>query len=90
MDKTDKIIEYLKQWKQNPLHWSNNKRRIAGLPVLRGKSNIKDRFLVPQLILTQLVMEALDEEVNKYIENSYKNLVDVNNITIGDKHEYKY
>jgi len=90
MDKVNKIIEYLIQWKQNPLHWSNNKRRIAGLPVLRGKTNLKDRTLPSKLILNQLIIEALDEEVCKYIKNFYKNFTNINNIKIGDKYEYKY
>lgn len=28
-----------KQFYENPIHWSNNKIRIRGLPVLRGRVN---------------------------------------------------
>lgn len=81
MNKIDEIIEYLKQWRANPLHWTNNKRRINGLKPLRGKSN-KNKFN-PPLELVLLIEAAIEEENQKYIKKIIDNLPNIEDIKCG-------
>lgn len=53
----------------NPIHWDNNKRRNAGLPVLRGNLN-KYRSKV---FRSSVVSSELFKETEKAINKSFSN-----------------
>lgn len=51
----------------NPIHWNNNKRRNAGLPVLRGNLN-KYRSKV---FRSSVVSSELFKEIEREIDNTF-------------------
>ena len=53
----------------NPMHWDNNKRRNAGLPVLRGDLN-KYRLKV---FLSPVISFELFEETEMIIDKAFSN-----------------
>ena len=60
----------------NPMHWDNNKRRNAGLPVLRGNLNkYKLKVFLSPVISSEVFDEtemAIDKAVSNYVfSNSY-------------------
>ena len=53
----------------NPMHWDNNKRRNAGLPVLRGNLN-KYRSKV---FRSSVISSELFEETERVIDKTFSN-----------------
>ena len=75
----------------NPLHWSNNKRRRHHLPVLRGSIN-KNRskqypLFHPTTRICCLIEDVIDEVLTDNMKNNkfFRQFVDVKNIGVGDK-----
>ena len=75
----------------NPLHWSNNKRRRHHLPVLRGNIN-KHRskrypLFHPTTRICCLIEDVIDEVLTDNMKNNkfFRQFVDVKNIGVGDK-----
>ena len=83
-----------KEFYENPLHWSNNKRRMRGLPVLRGMNNKYRSKKFHSFKPTPRVFFLMEDIVEEMICNSWKDnnffdkFVDFKDIDIGDKNEY--
>lgn len=85
--------EYL-QKKENfynePLHWSNNKRRRNGLPVLRGSANHKDRCRFPSFHPTAFLFGIVENMIEDKLTNKLSNdqffnqFVDYRDLDLGD------
>ena len=75
----------------NPLHWSNNKRRRHHLPVLRGNINKYRSKRYPSFHPTTriccLIEDVIDEVLTDNMKNNnfFRQFVDVKNIGVGDK-----
>lgn len=80
-----------KEFYENPIHWSNNKRRMHGLPVLRGMANKYRSKKFHSFKPTPRVFFLMEDIVEEMICNSWKDdeffdkFVDIKNIDIGDK-----
>lgn len=93
VDDIEEIIEKDKElFCSNPLHWTNNKRKMYGLPVLRGKSNKSRKTTYsPRRIMKQLfdtIYDAIGKEISQ--SYSYENFVDVKDIEPLDQNYYQY
>lgn len=82
-DKIAGICEEMKQaeirWKSDPLHWTNNKRRLHGLCALRGVANKKNRFELPEHIkreYNQRLFEITSEAMNAFLKESMNHMFD--------------
>lgn len=80
-----------REFYENPIHWSNNKRRMHGLPVLRGINNKYRSKKFHSFKPTPRVFFLMEDIVEEMICNSWKDdeffdkFVDIKNIDIGDK-----
>lgn len=80
-----------KEFYENPLHWSNNKRRMHGLPVLRGRVNKyrskKFHSFRPTPRAFFLIEDIIEEMLceNWKDDKFFDKFVDVKNIDVGDK-----
>lgn len=80
-----------KDFYDNPLHWSNNKRRRHHLPALRGSIN-KNRSkrypsFHPTAHLCCIVEDVMDDILTDNFKNNefFNQFVDVKDLNIGDK-----
>ena len=75
----------------NPLHWSNNKRRRHHLPVLRGSINKNRSKRYPSFHPTARICCLIKDVIGEVLTDNMKNneflgqFVDVKNIGVGDK-----
>ena len=75
----------------NPLHWSNNKRRRHHLPVLRGNINKNRSKRYPSFHPTARICCLIEDVVDDILTDNFKNnkffnqFVDVKDLNIGDK-----
>ena len=75
----------------NPLHWSNNKRRRHHLPVLRGSINKNRSKRYPSFHPTARIFYLIEDVMDDILTDSFKNneffnqFVDVKDLNIGDK-----
>lgn len=80
-----------KEFYENPLHWSNNKRRIRGLPVLRGRVNKYRSKKFPSFKPTPRVFFLIEDIIEETLCENWENdkffnkFVDIKNIDVGDK-----
>lgn len=68
--------EYLQKKEKfynNPLHWTNNKRRRNGLHVLRDSANKKDRHYFPSFHPTVFLFGILEEILEDRLINEISN-----------------
>lgn len=49
----------------NPMHWDNNKRRSAGLPVLRGNLNKYRSKVFRSSVSSSELFKEIEREINK-------------------------
>lgn len=94
----EELEEYRRKKKafyDNPIHWSNNKRRRHGLSVLRGDINKYRSKIYPAFhpsvkffgLLDDIITETL---VDKFKNNEYFNsFVEVKNLAVGDANVFK-
>ena len=83
-----------KEFYDDPLHWTNNKRRRHGLNTLRGKTNKYRSKKYPSFkptptvffLLEDIIEESLCETLLK--DNFFEKFVDFNNIDIGDRNTF--
>lgn len=74
----------------NPLHWSNNKRRRNGLPAFRGSTNKKDRCHFPSFHPTAFLYGILEDILEDKITDKFSNdqffnkFVDYRDLKLGD------
>ena len=75
----------------NPLHWSNNKRRRHHLPVLRGNINKYRSKRYPSFYPTAHLCCIVEDVMDDILTDNFKNneffnqFVDVKDLNIGDK-----
>lgn len=80
-----------KEFYENPLHWSNNKRKMHGLSVLRGRINKCRSKKFPSFRPTPkvffLIEDIIEETLCKNWEDDkfFNNFVDIKNFDVGDK-----
>lgn len=80
-----------KEFYTNPLHWSNNKRRMHGLPVLRGKVNKCRSKTFPSFRPTPRVFFLIEDIIEETLCENWKDdkffdkFVDIKHIDVGDK-----
>ena len=80
-----------KEFYENPLHWSNNKRRMHGLPVLRGRVNKCRSKKFPSFRPTPRVFFLIEDIIEESFCKDWKDdkffnkFVDIKNIDISDK-----
>ena len=80
-----------KEFYENPLHWSNNKRKVRGLPVLRGRINKCRNKKFPSFKSTPraffLIEDTIEETLRENWENDkfFNKFVDIKNIDVGNK-----
>lgn len=75
----NELIDFIKQWQSNPLHWTNNKRRIHGYAPLRKSLNSKRRFYPDKFILFLLIQDTIDKEMPDLINRQIEQLADIKN-----------
>lgn len=74
----------------NPLHWSNNKRRRHGLPVLRGRINKYRSKRYPSFHPTARLMCIIEDTIDEVLTDGFKNnkffekFVDIKDMVLGD------
>lgn len=80
-----------KQFYENPIHWSNNKRKIRGLPVLRGRINKCRSKKFPSFKPTSRAFFLIEDIIEETLCKNWKNdkffnkFADIKNIDVGDK-----
>lgn len=80
----------------NPLHWSNNKRRRNGLPVLRGSANQKDRCHFPSFhptaFLYGIIEDVIEDKITSEISNKqfFNRFVECKDLNVGDRNVMRY
>ena len=80
--------EIYKAWYANPRHWTNNRRRMHGLAVLRKTSNNKNRFEPPRSMLVPYTnkIETLISKIQQAsILDFIDQMADIKDIQIGQK-----
>jgi len=82
---TNKIEEWYIIWSNDPLHWTNNKRRIHGLPTLRKPLNNKKRFILPKETLFSLVEEEIEERMSQAAHELLNSFALIEDIEIGEE-----
>lgn len=98
MDKESKFVSVMKQeveqikqqrnkFYNDPIHWSNNKRRRNGLSVLRGDVN-RYRSKIFKFYITIDMFNAFENLVDCHIEDNIRKLfdsfVDIEKIYFGE------
>ena len=80
-----------KDFYDNPLHWSNNKRRRHHLPALRGNINKNRSKRYPSFHPTAHLCYIVEDVIDDILTDNFKNneffnqFVDVKDLNIGDK-----
>lgn len=93
-NKIAEIRDEMKQaeirWKSDPLHWTNNKRRLHGLCALRGVANKKNRFELPPLVritynqeLFKITSEYLATNMDKIVQAHVDQMVSIKEVPYG-------
>lgn len=86
MGYTDDIIT---EFRSDPAHWDNNKRRLHGLPLLRKRSNYKGRKNIVPAVIFASVEEAIFSLIPAVTDEVFSSLADVRDIQIGVRNIYE-
>lgn len=86
MGYTDAIIT---EFRSDPTHWGNNKRRLHGLPLLRKRSNYKGRKNIVPSVIFASVEEAISSLIPAVTDEIFSSLADVRDIQIGERNIYE-
>lgn len=84
------------EFESNPIHWTNNKRKMKGLPVLRGKANkhrvTKFRSFKPTPRVFFTIEDVIDEMISDNLATSeyFNKFVDVRDMWLGNKNTPLY
>lgn len=83
-----------KAFYDNPIHWSNNKRRRHGLRPLRGKTNKNRSKTFHRFLPTAALVCRIEDSLNEIIENKFKDneffnqFVTEKNLNLEDSQEF--
>lgn len=86
----EEYLQKKEKFYNNPLHWSNNKRRRNGFPTLRGSANQKDRCYFPSfhptVFLCGILEDIIENKITSEISNSqfFNRFVDYRDLNVGD------
>lgn len=78
----------------NPIHWSNNKRRRYGLPVLRGRTNKCRAKRYPSFRPTARLFCTLEDVIEEALTDKLKSneffnkFVDYKDMNLGDAKDF--
>ena len=78
-----KILDFCSEYKVDPAHWTNNRRRMHGLPVLRKSANNKHRFFPPKHELFHIIESVLYEVCAEEIQKQFEELASIGDIELG-------
>lgn len=79
----EELQQLLNEFNSNPAHWSNNKRKMHGIPLLRKESNRPERKKPSPLFLFtlhQLVDTIITEDIVYMSQNFFSNFSDANKL----------
>ncbi len=80
------------EFEANPLHWSNNKRRRNGLPVLRGSVNrsraTKFHSFKPTPRAFFYIEDLMDEILPQKLDGFFNQFVEIKDMSLGDSNIY--
>lgn len=71
------IKQFIEDWKKDPSHWTNGKRHIHGLPVLRKQANDKERFYPPLVFLFSMIEDLVNDIVPAHMNELYKTFANI-------------
>ena len=80
----------------NPLHWSNNKRRMYGLPVLRGQINKYRNKHYPSFRPTIHLFCTIEDVINETIGSKlcsnefFGEFIEFKNMNVGEQNKYYF
>lgn len=77
------------EFRNDPKHWDNNKRRLHGLPLLRKRSNYKGRKNIASAVIFASVEEVLSSLIPAVTDEIFSSLADVRDIQIGERNIYE-
>lgn len=76
------LSKAIQSFKDDPSHWTNNKRRMHGLPLLRKSANRKSRFS-PSRNEYMEVMRVLDAIAPELVRSTIAMMVDISDFPFG-------
>ena len=79
-----KFLQLIKDWEADPAHWTNGKRHMHGLPVLRGAANRKDRFFPSLSVVAPMIEEILNDILPKKTEELFNTFAECKSFIIND------
>ena len=77
------------EFRSDPAHWDNNKRRLHGLPLLRKRSNYKGRKNIVPAVFFACAEEAIFSLIPAVTDEIFSSLADVRDIQIGKRNIYE-
>lgn len=77
--------EKKRKFYSNPLNWTNNKRRMKGLPPLRGKKYKNRRTKYPAYRPTPKIFFLIEEAIDDILCDNFKNNTDYFNNFVSIK-----
>lgn len=81
--------DIITEFRSDPAHWDNNKRRLHGLPLLRKRSNYKGRKNIVPAVIIASVEEAIFSLIPAVTNEIFSSLADVRDIQIGERNIYE-
>lgn len=77
------------EFRSDPAHWDNNKRRLHGLPLLRKRSNYKGRKNIVPSVIFSSVEEEIFSLIPAVTDEIFSSFADVRDIQIGERNIYE-
>ena len=84
----EKAADMVQEYKTNPDYWSNNKRKMHGIPMRRKPSKIKTKtywYRKHQKQFFNMIEFAIDETIGEITPKFYNDFVDIRDFECGDK-----
>lgn len=68
------------EFRNEPAHWSNNKRRLHGMGPLRKRSNYKGRKNMLQSVMISALASVIEEIIPEIIEETVSSIGNVRDL----------
>ena len=84
----EEVADTVKEYKTNPDYWTNNKRKMHGIPMRRKPSKIKTKtywYRKHQKQFFNMIEFAIDETIGGITPKFYNDFVDIRDFESGDK-----
>ena len=72
----------LQEFRDDPSHWTNNKRRLHGIPLLRKASNRKSRVL-PNADVYISTMQIIDKLLRRTLQTTIDSFARISDLPYG-------